>query len=102
MRARFVLDVCQSITHSNNIDHQQLRLVYLLLIHQKPINYDNFDPGTGHSIRAIQGIIERIGQKVATDPTPNKSVTPAAKPTPKKRGRPAKNAEVGSLIVDGK
>lgn len=69
-------------------------------MHQKPISYDNFDPGTGHSIRAIQGIIERIGKKVATDPTPNKSVTPTAKQTPKKRGRPAAktaNAEVSLM-----
>lgn len=74
-----------------------MRIVYLLLQHQKlpSINYDGFDPGTGHSTRALQGLMDRLKKQFITDAKDDdgaKSVaTPAA--TPKKRGRaPAKKS----------
>lgn len=75
-------------------------------MHQKvSINYDGFDPGTGHSTRAIQGLMERLKKQFITNAKAGNGAATAttekaasddntgtedAKPASfKKRGRPS-------------
>ncbi len=63
-----------------------------------PINYDGFDPGTGHSKRAMQGIMERLKKQYITDAKPGDAAATVASGA-KKRARPAKDAVEGATEV---
>ena len=81
------------VRSQNWLTEFKLRVVYLLLMHQKldKINYEDFNPGTGHSTRAIQGLMERLKKQYITD-AKNGDAAATIASTPKKRGRPSKKA----------
>ncbi len=60
-----------------------------------PINYDGFDPGTGHSVRAVKGLMDRLKKQYITDAKHGDSVATIAiskgnAPVTKKRARGTK------------
>ena len=59
-----------------------------------PIKLDGFDPGTGHSTRAIQGLLDRLKKQYITDAKEGDAQASIATKAsaPKKRGRAAKTA----------
>jgi hypothetical protein len=60
-----------------------------------PVNYDGFDPGTGHSVRAVKGLMDRLKKQYITGAKPGDGAATIATskgnaPATKKRARAAK------------
>jgi hypothetical protein len=60
--------------------------MFLLLMHQRPLNYDEFESGYGHSTRAIQKLVERLQKKYVKD-WPSDAAAGTVKAAGEKRGR---------------
>lgn len=84
--------------------------MYLLMMHQlegKPIKWEGFDAGTGHTKKALQNMVGLYKKQWITEAKPedgaNSVATAGAKDapaTPKKRGRAAKGgAEVCCIVT---